>query len=238
MAKAPPPHQDFVNDLDEDLVFDDPEPNAANATSAKPRRVKRGQAKTTGSASPADTPASWNAGVPSIPAASAEQAVANSPSQAAPSRPQPWLLAIVALALLTSLISLGGLLMVSRTLGHAEAERENVRAEHEMLARVPVLVERLDQASRRMDEAAGRLATASPSGAPATVAEIRHELDALKLALADHQPDGVAALNNATREGFSELGTKLDRLSDRLDRTGGVSASRPASPATYRGRPS
>lgn len=132
------------------------------------------------------------------------------------SNPQKLLLAIVCLALFTSLISLGGLIAVSRTLARAGVAREEAVAERDALRRVPDLVHHLDDASARLDAAATKLAAASPNGAPASVADVQHQLDMLRLALDQRQPAGVASLNDLTRSGFSELGTRLDRIQARL----------------------
>jgi hypothetical protein len=53
---------------------------------------------------------------------------------------------------------------------------------------------------------------------------VPHPLDMLRLALDPRQPTGVDALNNMTRSGFSEIGTRLDRIQARL----GVAPARPA----------
>ena len=140
------------------------------------------------------------------------------------SNPHKLLLAIVCLALFTSLISLGGLIAVSRTLARAGVAREEAVAERDALRRVPNLVQHLDDASAKLDAAASRLASASPNGPPASVADVQHQLDMLRLALDQRQPAGVAALNDMTRSGLSELGTRLDRIQARL----GVTPARPA----------
>jgi hypothetical protein len=139
------------------------------------------------------------------------------------SNPHTLLLAIVCLALFTSLISLGGLIAVSRTLARAGVAREEAVAERDALRRVPQLVQHLDDASSRLDATAAKLAAASPNGAPASVADVQHQLDMLRLALDQRQPAGVASLNDLTRNGFSELGTRLDRIQSRM----GISAPRP-----------
>ena len=138
---------------------------------------------------------------------------------------------------------MGGLITVSRTLAQADAARQQASAERDALAHVPELVARLDGASQQPRYGCSSPAPApAPSGPPATIADVRHEIDALKLSLAAHQPDGVASLTGTTRDGFSEMATRLDRLTDRLDRMtasgGAVSASRPASSAAYPRRPS
>ena len=103
------------------------------------------------------------------------------------------------------------------------------------LAGVPTLVAQIKAAGERLDAASARTAAAAPSGPPATIDEIRHELDVLKLALAQHQPDGVSSLTGTTRDGFAEMAERLDRLSDQLKaaKGGAVSASPSASPAAY-----
>lgn len=136
------------------------------------------------------------------------------------------LLAIVCLALFTSLISLGGLIAVSRTLARAGVAREEAVAERDALRRVPGLVHHLDDASVKLDAAAARLAAASPNGPPASVADVQHQLDMLRLALDQRQPAGVSSLNDMTRNGFSEIGTRLDRIQARL----GVAPTRPVKP--------
>jgi hypothetical protein len=145
-------------------------------------------------------------------------------TQPAGSNSHKLLLAIVGLALFTSLISLGGLIAVSRTLARAGVAREEAVAERDALRRVPQLVQHLDDASAKLDAAASRLATASPNGAPASVADVQHQLDMLRLALDQRQPAGVSALNDMTRNGFSEVGTRLDRIQAKL----GVAAPKPS----------
>lgn len=136
----------------------------------------------------------------------------------APAPNSRLLLAIVALALFTSLLSLGGLIAVGRTLAHAGVAREEAIAERDALRRVPQLVQHLDDASTRLNAAAARLAAASPNGPPASAADVQRQLDALRLALNARQPTGVGALNDTTRDGFSEIATRLDRIQAQLDR--------------------
>ncbi len=257
MSDALPNPQDFLGDnADEELVFDEPEavataaPSAPEAKKSKPRRPRRAQPQLVEDVMVEEPGPDVPMPPPSVtaPAAAMEEPAgppASFPPQSvapAGSKTQPWLMAIAGLALLSSTLSLGGLLMVSRTLADAGAARQEADAEREALARVPGLVDHLDHASERLAAAAAKLSNAAPSGPPATIPDIRHELDALKLALAGHEPEGIASLGGATREGFSEISTKLDRLSDRLDKMGAsggaVSASRPASPAAYPRRPS
>jgi sigma54-dependent transcription regulator len=143
----------------------------------------------------------------------------------------------VGLALLSSLLSVGGLIAVGRTLAQANAARTEAEARQDALAGVPAMVAQMKAASERLDAASSRAAAASPSGPPATIEDIRHELDVLKLALAQHQPDGISALTGTTRDGFSEVADRLDRLSDQLNKAkapaGAVSASPPASREAY-----
>ncbi len=257
MKNAPPTPPDLLDeDADEELMFDGLDaldadlPPAPKAKIAKARRARA--ADTSGAedeASEVERPIEPVSAASAIAAvAVAEEPVGASapfpPQDAAPagSKLQPWLLAIVGLALFSSFLSVGGLIAVSRTLAQANAARTESSAERATLAHVPELVARLDTASQRLDTAAARLSSAAPSGAPATIADVRHEIDALKLALAEHQPDGVASLAGTTRDGFSEVTTKLDRLTDRLDKMAAagsaVSASRPASSGAYPKRPS
>jgi hypothetical protein len=119
------------------------------------------------------------------------------------------LLAIVILALFTSLLSLGGLIAVGRTLAQAEADRGRAEDERNVLARVPEIVKALDSATNKLAIAASR----TPGGPPATAADIKQALDELRLSLAQHQPDGLAPLNGLTRDGFAEIGARLDKLS-------------------------
>ncbi len=257
MKNPPPTSPDFLDeDADDELMFDEADaldaalPSAPKAKAPKARRARA--AEVAGSEEQA---ADRSDAIKPVPPASATapMVVAEEPVDApvpfqsqgmaaTGSKPQPWLLAIVGLSLFSSLLSVGGLIAVSRTLAQANSARQEASTERDALAHAPELVARLDGASQRLDTAAARLSGATPSGPPATIADIRHELDALKLALAEHQPDGVASLNGTTRDGFSEVSTKLDRLTDRLDRMtaagGAVSASRPASPAAYPKRPS
>jgi len=261
MSDATPTPRDFLGDgADEDLMFDEPivdtaAPLAADSETAKSRRVpRRGRKSVDGNASPEPMPA---VSMPS-PSAAADPAAAEEPAGApapfpplgaspAGSKLQPWLLAIVALAMLTSLISLGGLIAVGRTLARAGADREQLAGERSALAGVPQLVAHLDAASARLDGTTARLPAASPVAAGAagpsiTMADLHHELDALKLSLDQRQPEGLTPLNDMTRDGFTEVTTKLDRLSTQLDqiaqRGGAISASRPASRGGDPRRPS
>ncbi len=257
MKNALPPTPDFLDeDADEELEFDGLDaldaalPPAPKAKIAKARRARVADASGVEEQAveverPIKPVSAVSAIAPVVIAEEPAGAPAPFPPQgAAPagSKPQPWLLAIVGLALFSSFLSVGGLIAVSHTLAEADAARTESSAERDTLAHVPELVARLDSASQRLDTAAAHLSGATPSGPPATIADIRHEIDALKLALAQHQPDGVASLTGTTRDGFSEVSTKLDRLTDRLDKMaaagGAVSASRPASSAAYPRRPS
>ncbi len=251
---------DFLGDgADEELIFDEPSavdaaaPVAIAAETAKPRRApRRGRTSVGEDASPEPAP------VESMPTASAEAATAPAEEPAgapapfpplgaepAGSKLQPWLLAIVAFAMLTSLLSLGGLIAVGRTLARAGVDREEAASERAALAKVPQLVAHLDAASARLDSATARLSApggGAVAGGPLTLADLHHEIDALKLALGAHQPDGLTPLNDMTRDGFTEVVTKLDRLSAEIDeasqRGRPVSASRPASRAAYPRQPS
>ena len=262
MSDATPTPRDFIGDgADEELMFDEPiadapAPVTSDTETAKPRRVPRRGRKSAGEdASPEPAPA---VSMPS-PSAEADPAAAEEPAGApapfpplgaepAGSKLYPWLLAVVAFALFTSLISLGGLIAVGRTLARAGADREQAAAERQALAGIPQLVAHIDAASQRLDAAGTRTAaTISPSpmgaaGPSITMTDLHHELDALKLSLGQRQPEGLTSLNAMTRDGFSEMTTKLDRLSAQLDqiskRGGAVSASRPASRAADPRRPS
>ena len=255
---------DFLgDDADEELIFDEPSavvttPVAPDADTAKPRRAPRRGRKVSGDAAlPEPVPADP---MPK-PSAEAVAAAAEEPASPVPasfppqgagpagSKVQPWLLATVGLALLTSTLSLGGLIAVGRTLAHTAADREQVAAERQALAGVPLLVAHLDSASARLDAIALRATPASPTPSPAasagpaiTLADLHRELDALKLSLGQRQPEGLAALNGVAHDGFTEVSTKLDRLAAQLDqmgkRGGAVSASRPASHAAGRAQPS
>jgi hypothetical protein len=259
MSDAAPTPRDFIGDgADEELMFDEPiaadaAPVPSEAEIAKPRRVARRGRKSLGEdAPPEPAPA---ASMPS-PSAEAEPATAEEPAGApapfpplgaepAGSKLQFWLLAIVAFAMLTSLVSLGGLIAVGRTLARAGADRDRLAAERTALAGVPQLVAHLDAASARLDDASARVVpgtTASAVGPAITMADLHHELDALKLALGQRQPEGLGSLNDMTRDGLSEMTTKLDRLSAQVDQMnkhgGAISASRPASRAGDPARPS
>jgi len=194
----------------------------------EPRRAPRRGRKAV-EAPPPPEPVAEDAPVPSEsadaaePVAEAEEPAGETsapfpPRETVPagSNPHKLLLAIVCLALFTSLISLGGLIAVSRTLARAGVAREEAVAERDALRRVPQLVQHLDDASAKLDTAATRLAAASPNGPPASVADVQHQLDMLRLALDQRQPAGVASLNDMTRSGFSEIGTRLDRIQAKL----------------------
>lgn len=263
MSDAAPSPTDFLGaDADEELIFD--EPSAVDAVSpvvsatdtAKPRRAPRRGRKSSGEDAspepvPADTMPKTSAGAV---APTAEEPASPVPASFPPqgaepagSKIHPWLMATVGLALLTSTLSLGGLIAVGRTLAHTEVDRTQVAAERHALAGVPLLVAHLDAASVRLDATALRAAPASPTpatsqtaGPAITLADLHRELDGLKLSLGQRQPEGLSALTGVAHDGFSELGTKLDRLAaqlDQLERRGGaVSASRPATRASGPGR--
>jgi hypothetical protein len=176
----------------------------------EPRRAPRRGRKAV-EAPPPPEPVAEDAPVPSESADAAEPAVEAEepagetsapfpPRETVPagSNPHKLLLAIVCLALFTSLISLGGLIAVSRTLARAGVAREEAVAERDALRRVPQLVQHLSDASAKLDAAATRLAAASPNGPPASVADVQHQLDMLRLALDQRQPAGVASLNDMT----------------------------------------
>lgn len=229
-------------DADEELVFDDFEladaPEALPIETAapvpdsvepQPRRTPRRGRRALEEA-PSQTLPSFESADVAPPAAEAEEPAGGTPAPFPPRETAPagsnipkLLLAIVCLALFTSLISLGGLIAVSRTLARAGVAREEAVAERDALRRVPSLVRHLDDASAKLDTAASRLAAASPHGPPASVADVQHQLDMLRLALDQHQPAGMSALNDQTRAGFSEIGTRLDRIQARL----GVTPARP-----------
>lgn len=253
MSETLPNPQDFIgDDDDEELVFDEApaaEPIASPAASPKPskgRAVKRAapaMAETTPAPEPvrieAPTPSSSTVAAPAVPV---EEPAGGAPApfpphgaESAGSRTNPFLLAIVGLALLSSLLSVGGLIAVGRTLAEANVARQEAEARRDALAGVPAMVAQLKTATDRLDTASTRAASAAPSGPPATIEDIRHELDMLKLALAQHQPDGVSALAGTTQDGFAEMGERLDRLSAQLDRTkdAAVSASPSASREAY-----
>lgn len=206
----------------------------------EPRRAPRRGRKAVEAPSPPEPVAAEAAPVPTEsadaaePAAEAEEPAGETsapfpPRETVPAgsnTPNTLLLAIVCLALFTSLLSLGGLIAVSRTLARAGVAREEAVAERDALRRVPQLVQHLDDASAKLDTAATRLAAASPNGPPASVADVQHQLDMLRLALDQRQPAGVSSLNDMTRSGFSEIGTRLDRIQAKL----GVLPTRPAKP--------
>ena len=254
MSDSKPNLHEYLGDgADEDLVFDDldfseipaapvalapadiVEAPAEEPAQTKPRRTpRRGRSSVEemAVAEPAivDEPVA-PASVEAAPAADAEEPAGAQPASFPPreegpagSRISPLLLAIVVLALLTSLLSLGGLIAVSRTLARAGIAKENALAEQAALARVPALVAHLDDATARLDAAAAKLAAASPNGPPASVADVHHEIDLLKLALDARQPQGLDALNSMTKDGFSEVTTKLDRIQARV---GGAPAPSP-----------
>ncbi|WP_019833830.1 hypothetical protein [Sphingomonas sp. PR090111-T3T-6A] len=252
MSETLPNPQDFIgDDDDEELVFDEapavaPVTSPAAAPKLSKGRAGKRAAPATESA-PAPEPVRIENPTPSssavtAPAASVEEPAGGAPApfpphgaESAGSRTNPFLLAIVGLALLSSLLSVGGLIAVGRTLAEANVARREAEARRDALAGVPAMVAQLRTATDRLDAASARAAAAAPSGPPATIEDVRHELDVLKLALAQHQPDGVSALTGTTQSGFAEVAERLDRLSDQLNRTQGasVSASPPASRGAY-----
>jgi hypothetical protein len=221
---------DFAAMVDDDeLMFDEPADIVTNPTEeiaeapAKPRRSPRRGRDAAG-----DTTEPAEAAAPQLhPSASAEPVDAEKPAGSPAPVPQPdvgpagfdrkqaMLLAIVALALFTSLLSLGGLIAVGRTLAHAETDRAHAEDERAALARVPVMVKALDDASVRIAQAAARAPTNSP---PVTGDELRHSIDDLRLSLSNRQPEGMAPLVGTLHDGFSEIGTRVDHLADEVDR--------------------
>jgi hypothetical protein len=221
--------QGISGDDDVELVFDDV--GAADAHPApQPEPAPRRGRKT--KAAREDAPAD------PVPVAEAvrppaddiaDMAAAEAPAGAAPEPVPPHatepagsatpklLVAITLFALLTSLLSLGGLIAVGRTLASAEAERAHAVTERAALAAAPALLAKLVKAGDRLDAAAQRYAAAAPAGQPATIADVRHELDLLKIALAERQPEGLNALTSSTHSGLSEIATKIDLLQARLD---------------------
>jgi hypothetical protein len=252
---------DFGEDLgDDELIFDEPtgiavarlpipapepapEPGRPHRAPRRGRDAVRDAGGDTSAAEPEQPPIPEQA---SVPALAATEELADPPApvpqpdlgSAGLPRREVMLLAIVALALFTSLLSLGGLIAVGRTLAHAEADRAHVEDERAALAHMPAVVKSLDDASARLALAASR--TPASSGTPPVSADdLRHALDDLRLSLAARQPDSLGPLSGLTRDGFSELGSRLDRLTGQVEKlTGGVSASRTAPRADGRGRPS
>ena len=251
MSEMLPNPQDFIgDDADEELVFDEPPAVAPVPSSVSAPKLSKGRALKaapveTAEAAPAPEPARPEASMIPSPAA-AQRVPAEEPAggasapfpphgaEPAGSKTNPLLLAIVGLSLLSSLLSVGGLITVSRTLAQANAARHEAQARQDALAGIPAFVAQLNAASDRLDKATARAAAASPSGPPATLVDIRHELDTLKLALAEHQPDGVSSLSGTTRDGFAEMAARLDRLSDQLNRAKGTAGAVSASPSASR----
>ncbi len=222
MTDGPLDPTDFAAPGDDELVFDDILPAAP---SRKPRRAPvkgRAAAELPPSAAPdraaTEEPADPPAPVPQPGDASAGS-VSSGPARR--DRGRIVLLAIVGLALFTSLMSLGGLIAVSRTLAAAQAHREEARSERAELARVPAMIAALDRASAQLAAASARAGSAMPVPAatpPLTSEDFHHGLDALRLSLDAHQPAGANAIGDTLHAGFAEMGTRLDRIEARLAR--------------------
>jgi hypothetical protein len=218
-------------DAGEELMFDEPaaiaSPAPDAAPDAAPPRRARGRtsaAPVAAEAAPIEEPVPPVSDAAAPAAAPLEETAGAAPAPFPPqgvvpagARPSILLLAVTLFALLTSLVSLGGLIAVGRTLARVETERAHAESERAALAAAPALLARLTQAGARLDTAAQRYAAAAPAGQPATIADVRHELDLLKIALAGSQPQGLAALNSTTHSGLSEIATKLDQIQARLD---------------------
>jgi hypothetical protein len=239
---------DLAASADDELVFDDEivlEPLPAPEP-ARPRRTpRRGRAAVDTDAGAGNASAAPAAPLPApvaedVPAsAAAEPAAAEEPAGPPAPVPQPdvgpagfdkrnaLLLGIVILALLTSLLSLGGLIAVGRTLAHAEADRARAEDERSALVRVPAIVKSLDEATNKLAIAASH----TPNGPPATLDETKRALDDLRLSIAQHQPDGLTPLTGITRDGLSEIGSRLDRLSAQI--SGARAAPVPSRPMPY-----
>jgi hypothetical protein len=233
---------DFAAMVDDDeLMFDEPAnivPTSITEPAedtAKPRRSPRRGRDAVGTTT---EPAPEVAAAQLLPSAAAEPVDAEKPAGSSAPVPQPdvrpagfdrkqaMLLAIVALALFTSLLSLGGLIAVGRTLAHAEADRARAEDERTALVRVPVMVKALDDASVRIAQAAARTPTSSLS---VTGDEMRHAIDDLRLSLANRQPESMAPLVGTLHDGFSEIGTRVDHLADEVDRLNIKLGARPVS---------
>jgi len=236
---------------DDELVFDEPAAIAAEFRSEiEPARPHRSPRRGHDTVAETALAVPEQGEVPPSTSVSAQPAIAEEPAEPPAPVPRPdvgsagfrrrevMLLAIVLLALFTSLLSLGGLIAVGRTLAHAEADRARSEDERAALARVPAVVKSLDDASARLALAASRT-PADVSSHPVTADDLRHALDDLRLSLAAHQPDSLGPLSGMTRNGFSELGTRMDRLAGEVEQIKSrVSASRTAPREADRGRPS
>lgn len=215
-----PPLPDYLRDADdEELVFEDAVTVAIAAEAVPaPRRGRSRKAASPATpeadmvAEPAPPPAPVLAPAPEpdvAPAASVAAAPAGS-------KIPMLLIAITLFALLTSLVSLGGMIAVGRALARVEAQGQHSAAERRAFAEAPALIARLTQVGQRLDTASQRYAAAAPSGPPASIADIRHELDMLRFGLSQHQPDAVSSLGGITREGFTDLATRIGRLQAQL----------------------
>ncbi len=239
MTDTPIDPTDLAASGDDELVFDDIAPAAA------PRKSRRTPAKGRDAAAGADAPA---ADLP--PSAAPARDVAEEPADPPAPVPQPGdasagsappgaaprdrsrmiLLAIVGLALFTSLMSLGGLIAVSRTLAAAQAQRAQASGERAELARLPELIAALDRTNAGLAAASARGGPAAPpvgTTTPLTAEDLRHSLDDLRLALDNHQPAGSAAIGDTLHSGFAEIGVRLDRIDAQLARP---AAARTAAP--------
>lgn len=205
---------------DEELVFEDV-PAVPPKKSRRAPAKGRDAAELPPSAAP-DTAATEEPADPPAPVPQPGDASAGSdhPAAAPRDRRQVLLLAIVGLALFTSLMSLGGLIAVSRTLAAAQAQREQAASERAELARLPEMIAALDRMDARLAAAPAQASPApvATGAAPLTAEDLHHSLDDLRLALANRQPAGANAIGDTLHSGFSEIGTRLDRIEARLAR--------------------
>lgn len=141
---------------------------------------------------------------PAPPAAAAAQSV-----------PRPVMIAL-GLAVIASLFSAIGLIVVSRNVA-ALTEQRGVAAERAAaFARLPGVLEQVGQLAADQRAEMARVAALRPA-APVTAAELHHQLDGLRYAMAKSQPPGTVALAGVVRQGQNELAHRIDQINDRID---------------------
>ena len=233
MTDGPLAPTDFAASADDELVFDDIVPAAP---SKKPRRAPARNRDAAVELPPSAAPDASAAAEPTDPPVPVPQpGGASAGSILSEQRPRDRgrivLLAIVGLALFTSLMSLGGLIAVSRTLAAAQSQREEGRGDRDALARLPEMIAALDRVDARLAAAPARTGDAPavpvPAIPPLTSDDFHHGLDALRLSLDARQPAGASAVGDTLHAGFAEMGVRLDRIEARLARPASARTAAP-----------
>lgn len=120
--------------------------------------------------------------------------------------------AALGLALLSTTMSLGGLITVSRTVAAAQAERAEMRDQRAQLKHLTETLGAIDRALAARAPQPGSVAGPSPASGALSPDEFHRGLDGLRLALDTREPGGMATVNASLRAGLGEIAARLDRL--------------------------